>query len=436
MDPASLRRSRAREPLRSAGLAWGAIFAAGAVVACTPATVVRVIDGREVTGRFVSDRAYALYARGAEAEARGDLEGARLEYLAAAEQDEGNAEVWTRVGAVSCGLGRDDGAREAFDAAAARAPEYEPLYRERARCALSRTGSGGAGAAASGDGLRAAFEDATRSLSLDPDSEDAALLYARAAEATGDAALAERALRELVVRLPGRAAGWRALRDLAARRKDGPAVARATAALETLGDAANATFADGAAGPKTGDAAPTSSAGPTTGNVAPTGRADPTTSITAGAPTSAARASGALEDVDAAIARGSLDDARTAAKRARLQPAELAVRAAALGRAQLAKTQAELVFKADPSNASAAIALAVASDLLRDDAGVTSALATPASLTTSPSPLARLLFTELIQRRADREAALAYAGTLVAAPEGTEPLLRAVTDRVRAGLAK
>ncbi len=170
--------------------------------------------------------------------------------------------------------------------------------------------------------------------------------------------------------------------------------------------------------------------------MAPTGRADPTTSITAGAPTSAARASGALEDVDAAIARGSLDDARTAAKRARLQPAELAVRAAALGRAQLAKTQAELVFKADPSNASAAIALAVASDLLRDDAGVTNALATPASLTTSPSPLARLLFTELIQRRADREAALAYAGTLVAAPEGTEPLLRAVTERVRAGLAR
>ncbi len=411
----------AGEGLRRAAFALAAIVAAGAAVGCTPATVVRVIDGREVTGRFVSDRAYALYARGAEAEARGDLEGARLEYLSAAEQDDGNAEVWTRVGAVSCKLGRDAAARDAFATAAARAPEYEPLYRERALCALDAA-PGAAGAAAPAERFRAAFEDATRSLALDPDSEDAALLYARAAEAAGDVAAAERALRELVVRLPGRAAGWRALRELAARRKDGPAVARATNALEALGGATGAGLA-GAAGAGLGGAAGAGAGAGATG------------AGLAGA-TSPARAPAALDDVDAAITRGSLDDARAAAKRARLPPAELSVRAAALGHAQLAKTQAELVYKADPSSASAAIALAVASDLLHDDAGVTIALAAPASLTTAPSPLARLLFAELIQRRADREAALAYVGAVAAPAEGTEPLLRAVIERVRASLKK
>lgn len=417
----------AGEGLRRAAFALAAIVAAGAAVGCTPATVVRVIDGREVTGRFVSDRAYALYARGAEAEARGDLEGARLEYLSAAEQDDGNAEVWTRVGAVSCKLGRDAAARDAFATAAARAPEYEPLYRERALCALDAA-PGAAGAAAPAERFRAAFEDATRSLALDPDSEDAALLYARAAEAAGDVAAAERALRELVVRLPGRAAGWRALRELAARRKDGPAVARATNALEALGGATGAGLG-GATSAGLGGAAGAGLAGAAGAGAGATGAG------LAGA-TSPARAPAALDDVDAAITRGSLDDARAAAKRARLPPAELSVRAAALGHAQLAKTQAELVYKADPSSASAAIALAVASDLLHDDAGVTIALAAPASLTTAPSPLARLLFAELIQRRADREAALAYVGAVAAPAEGTEPLLRAVIERVRASLKK
>ncbi len=405
------------------------LVALTASVGCTPATVVRVIDGREIAGRFVSDRAYALYARGAEAEARGDLPDARLQYLSASEQDEDNAEVWTRVGAVSCQLGRDDDSEEAFSKAAARAPDYEPLYRERALCTLARVDLADVSVrAASGDRLRGAFEDAAKSLALDPDSEEAALLYARAAEAAGDLVKAERGLRELVVLLPGRIAGWRALRDFATRRGDTAAAARATAALETLGAARTATFEPRPAQSTTA-----------TPHSATNGAPPATTSATNDAPpttTNAARDAGALADVDAALARGSLEDARTAAKRARLPPAELAVRAAALGRGQLAKTQAELVFKADPTSASAAIALAVASDLLHDDAGVATALASPAALTTPPSALARLLFAELLQRRTDRDAALAYVGPLTAPAPDTESLLRAVTERVRASLQK
>jgi len=377
-----------RAPALAALLTLGALGSAGGI-GCTPATVVRVIDGREVRGRFVSDRAYALYARGAEAEARDDFEGARVHYLAASDEDEGNAEIWTRVGAVACRLRKDDEASTAFERAIGHDAAYEPAYRERAACSLRRSSLTPAEA-------RLALSDAAEALTLDPDSEDAALLYARAAESAGEAKAAERALRELVVRSPQRAAGWMALRDFASRHGDTAASARATIALASL-ETPRDLGAD----------------------------------KTPPAPSAAS-----LDDVDEAIGRDAIDDARAAAKRAHLPPAELAVRAAALGHPKLAKAQAELVFKADPSNTSAAIALAAASDLLRDDASLTTALADPLALTTPPSPLARLLFAELIDRRADHEAARAYLGSIADAPTASDALLALVTDRLKKSLAK
>lgn len=368
--------------LRRLLLATGArALVSGLLLAgCASPQVIRVIDGREVTGRFVSPEAYALYARGADAEARGDLAGARVHYLAAAEEDGQNIEIWTRIGAVTCALGRRDDAQSAFTQAAAKADDYEPLFRERAICALTGTPTEAS--------ATTAFEDAKRALALDPQSEDAVLLYARSAEASGQPELAERALRELAAHAPGRAAGWRALRDLAKRRGNQAAEARASAALLALADASKG---EGATGE------------------------------------SAARKP--LSEVDLALSRDALDEARSAAKRARLPPAELAVRAAALGRVQIAKAQAELVHKADPSNGSAALALAVACDLLGDQGGVGSALADPGGLTTPPSLLARLLFAELIARRTDTIAARAWLGPDVK-PAEPDPLVETVAGRV------
>jgi hypothetical protein len=45
----------------------------GAALGCASPTVVRVMDGREVEGRFISEYAYTLYAIGADAEAHKDL---------------------------------------------------------------------------------------------------------------------------------------------------------------------------------------------------------------------------------------------------------------------------------------------------------------------------------------------------------------------------
>lgn len=364
----------------------GALGAGG--IACTPTTVVRVIDGREVRGRFVSDRAYALYARGAEAEARKDFTNARVHYLAAVEEDEANAEIWTRVGAVACKIGRADEAASAFASAIDHDADYEPAYRERAECALDR-------GAVSEVQARAALADAAEALRLDPDSEASALLYARAAEAAGDAKTADRALRELVVRSPSRVTAWVALRDFADRRKDAAASLRASIAIASLGASPD----PAADGPSKSASAP-------------------------------------LTDVDEALARGSLDDARSAAKRSHLPPADLAVRAAALGRGELARAQADLVFKADPTNATAALALATACDLLRDDACLATAFATPSALTTPPAPLAHLLFVELIDRRADHEAARHYLAQLPPIPTGADPLLDTVAARVKKAFAK
>jgi hypothetical protein len=405
-----------------------AIASACVLCACSQATVVRVIDGREVAGRFVSARAYALYARGAESEARGDLEDARAEYLAAGEEDGENAEIWTRIGAVSCALGRADDARQAFDRAAEHGDDYEPLHRERALCALAQAPLGKEAAAA-------ALAEAGRALALDPDSEQTALLYARAAEAAGDPALAERVLRELVVRAPGRVAGWRALRDFAERRGDAPASARAARALTLLAaEEPPGTALAGAADARVALLAkPPQDGAPGTAASAP-GVPSASPSASPAGPASSGPAAALLDDVDAAIARDSLGDARSAAKRARLPPAELAVRAAALGKATLAKAQAQLVHLADPSSSSAAIALAVAADLSRDAAGVTDAFSDAAALTTPPSPLARLLLAELLLRRTGRDAARAYLGPLTAPPETPDSLLRTVAARVIASL--
>jgi hypothetical protein len=358
---------------------------------CAGPTVIRVIDGRELPGRFVSEHAYALYARGAEAEAHGDRASARLDYLAAADEDDKNVEIWTRIGAVSCALGRKADARSAFDRAAARADDYEPLFRERAACALAAGALGPAEA-------KAVLDDASRALALDPRSEETVLLYARAAEAAGERTLAERALRELVATSPGRVAGWQALRTFAVRHADPAAAARAAAAIDALD--ATEPAANGAAEPAS----------------------------------LARRAPGPLDDVDAALARDALDDARTAAKRARLSPAELAVRAAALGRAQLARVQADLVHRADPTSASAAIALAIACDLLRADTCLAGALSDTAARTTPPSLLARLLFAELVARRTDTAAARAWLGPITALTNEPDALLTAVAARVAARL--
>ncbi len=179
-------------------------------VACAghPDTVTRVVDGRVEEGRFISPVSYSAYARAAGLEALQQLEAAEAAYQEALRFDPYSPEIWTRLGTVRCASGRQD-AREAFDEAERIAPDFAPLWYERARCELGH------------DQAALALESAQRSLSLDPDYLPTTKLIADALTKLGRRDAAARYLDALVALYPHVPAvlKWRA--DLAGKDESG-----------------------------------------------------------------------------------------------------------------------------------------------------------------------------------------------------------------------
>lgn len=400
---------RARTAL--GGIAVVALVAMG-LAGCAEPTVLRVVDGREVRGRFVSEYAYALYGQAAYEEAMRDetldaggvpatfdKRTALAALEAAASDDAASAHLWTAVGALRCRPPEADleGADAAFARARGLEPEYALLYREFARCriiAAAATRDPELSRARRDEALAAA-ESAVR---LDPEDVAAASVAASLLVGAGRAGEASRLLRALSIRRPGSIEAWRALITFARATHDEALLERAARAARALSP-----------------------------RLAP--------ELEAGIP-----ALSPLAEVDDALRRDDLAAARRHARRAHLPLAEVAVRAAALGRAASARVSAALVLAADPADITARIALAVAADLVGDAAALTSAMgaipAPPAALT-APSPLAGLLFAELLSRRVDAGAARAWLAALpaAAAAEPGDALLVAVSARVHARLA-
>jgi tetratricopeptide (TPR) repeat protein len=357
------------------------LTAALALAGCPDPVVVRVVDGRSESGRFIGEAAYALFARGAAAEASGNLDGAVRAFSLAAREDPDSPDVWTHLGAVHCRLEAGEGplptaAADAFAHALAADPAYGPLYRERARCLAARGQA------------QAARADADRALSEDPDNLDTALVRADVLSRAGLRDEALRALRAAAARRPASAEPWRALDDLAHR----------------AGDAALAREAEGHLAALATGSTPAR-----------------------GAPAS-------LSTVDAALRSGDLAEAQRRALALRLPSADLALRAAALGLAALAREQAALVLGADPGDASARIALAAAADLGSDLATLSTAMRSIPRRSTAPSALGRWLFADVLRRRVGPDAALAWLGAAAAGGDG-DPLLAATEKRVRDALA-
>lgn len=396
--------------VRQHKLALSAVLAAAAAaisgIACVSPTVVRVIDGREVEGRFISEYAYTLYAIGADAEAHNDLATALQAFEAAAEEDTESPQLWARIGALRCRTGAPpEGADEAFGRARDIDPDFEPLAREEAQCALLR------GQKDKALGL------ARRAFELDPDSEEPVLLYATMLANAGRVDEAVRLAQELTIRRPSSMTALRELRRFTVLTPNQAATADAARRIAELNKAgrgtevqADITLGAGAARQEGGDAA-------------------------------------ALVAVDAALANGNLKEARKLGRRARIGPAEIAVRAAANAQISLAREQAELVLGADPSDTSARIALAVAADLAKDAALLERALSNipEAGPLSPPSPLARLLFAEILYRRVGPGEARTWLGLSDAPLENqepfvlglrpnAEPLLKAVGNRVMQSL--
>jgi hypothetical protein len=396
--------------LRGAGAL--VIVIAATLAGCAGPTVVRVVDGREVEGRFVSDYAYALYGRAAYEEAKiaqgrrsdgiaSDARAGRAALAAleaAVSEDDESAHLWTAIGALRC---RDPGADvEGANAALGRAwridPEYAPVYREKARCRLTAALATRDPAQASA--LRAeALGAAQEAMRLDPEDLAAVSLAATLLAESGRAPEGLRLLRAVTIRRPTSTEAWLALH---------------------------------AFGRATHDAALTERAARRARELSPRLAAQLEAESPALLP---------LAEVDEALRRDDLVAARRHARAAHLTLGELAVRAAALGRAAPARAEAAVVLAADPSDFSARVALAVAADLARDPAAISASMdaipAAPAALT-QPSPLAAVLFAELLLRRVDAGAARAWLAALPALPVvADDALFTAASARVRAGLA-
>ncbi len=309
--------------------------------ACSSGHVARVFDGVEVPGRFISDWAYASYARGIEWEARGQHEEALRFFDEAVAQDPKSVELWTRVGALRCRLGQR-GSDTAFDEGQALHPDYEPLWRARALCAERR-----------GD-KATALAHARLAVAHDPRREETVILLVRFLTDAKQYPEAERWLRSLAVASPTSTKVWEAVAGFARGRA--PALL-AAAELRLAGLQ------------RTMDSPSPPPPGP------PTWRA-----------------------VDEALVAGELDLARRRTREAHLDVRWLAARAIFVGRVTLAREEASLRLGADPADSDTRVALALAAELSGDSGRAGEVLAALTSGAQPLSPTGQVMLAELILR--------------------------------------
>lgn len=319
---------------------------------CRTAEVVRVVDGVEAPGRFISDRAYAAFLVGAEWEARARYEDALSAYLVAVGSDPDSVEIHSRLGWLWCMVDRGDEAREAFDEAVERDPRYEPTWRRQALCAEHE------------GRLEDALVASTRAVALDPERDGTVLIHAHLLGSLGRHDEAWPWLRGLSLRSPASEDVWEAIAEHTAERKP----AWASLARRRLAELRDRL------GPHPG----------------------------------AERRLGWL-DVDETLVDGDLPGARRRARQAHLDTRLLAARALLVGRPELARDEAQLRVDADPSDAGARIVLALAADMLGDEAAARRALMGLSGRRVDP--VSALLMAELLLRRVGPEAAGLWLGS-------------------------
>jgi tetratricopeptide (TPR) repeat protein len=165
-----------------AAMKWstvGLLCSALASSACAREPVVRIFDGREVEGRFISPEAYAAFTEASLEEARGNKAAAVAAYERAISEDPKNATAWGRLGALRC-TAATAAADRAFSRAESLDSELASPWLARAECALERRDA------------RGAVSHALRAAALSPEDEEASQLVATALERAGDAVAARR----------------------------------------------------------------------------------------------------------------------------------------------------------------------------------------------------------------------------------------------------
>lgn len=341
----------------STGRAWLALALGtlGAGCAGAHSSVTRLVDGVVIEGRQIPPEAYAYYGRAASLEAQGDLAGALALFKVALDADPESPEILARIGALECARARAASdehaqrARKSLERALTLDPVSSTALSESARC-RARLGE-----------TEAALDAALAAARADPDSIPIQILVVDLAEATNSLALARQWLDALVARTPSSREAWLRFSAFAERHGDVGRGIRAGRALEGLQAARS--------------------------------------------PLSRERA---LED---AFRANDLPGARRAAVSLRIPPGDLAARAALRGAWTIARAQAELVLAADPTDADAWVALMAVQDVSRNAEGWAETLrAAPKEPATTPSPAARRLQAELLDRVVGRDARRAWDG--------------------------
>ena len=115
-----------------------------------------------------------------------------------------------------------------------------------------------------------------------------------------------------------------------------------------------------------------------------------------------------LDELDRALLNDTSDAALELALALDLAESELAARAVALGKTKTGREQAQHVQQADPADGTAWVTLLSSADLLRDEVLYEATLTALDEEPTAPSPLAVVLFAELLKRRVGADAARAW----------------------------
>ena len=338
-------------------------------------TVLRVVDGQHVEGRYVEAEAYDAFVRGTIAEEDGDLATAAQWYVRAYEIDPEGVDPLARLGYVLCAIEPEQPAHA--DKVFAKALEIHPglavTWTRRARCLLRR------GQASE------AVRDAREAVSRDPNDAEAITTLADALHDAGRGDEAARVLDAWVLWSRGSRQAWRAVGELAARRGDAQRLEQARQHLMR-------------------DAPPRDTI------VQP-------------------RQSGAriLVRIDHHIARGDLAAARSEALMAGLAPSVVAVRACALGRWKAARQEAATRLAADPGDVDA---LAVLIALPGGGDSIRGWQATMANQPRPVSSLAALLIADALKRRVGLDAAQAFLAAYGPIEPDSDPLASLIRRRL------
>ncbi|MFO0659507.1 MAG: hypothetical protein U0165_06725 [Polyangiaceae bacterium] len=298
--------------------ACGLLMVASTTMGCSlfTADIPRKVHGRIVKGPPVAPEAYAAYLEGVTAEATGHFDVALSWFERAADEDSTSGDVWARIGAVQCQMGRSPEA--AFARAAREEPDLATVWLERSICHLQQ------------GRLDEAFRESRHALELDPASSAVGLQVALVLEKRSALDDAQRWLEGLVARDENNERLLQALLRVATARHD----ERTTRRIQRALDERNAQRVTEPASPVEDSSHPRR-----------------------------------VDDrwIDEAILR---DDTKTAQRLAglkRMRLPELSKRAYELGKLKFALEQSTVALGAEPSNTTALLVALVSADLLGDE---------------------------------------------------------------------